>query len=510
MATARKRNPLFHIAQLPKSKMTKLLIVNEDPKDRKVLEDLVRNGAKDLAVSTFANGTEALVHARDSGADCVLLGHRPDQKNGAKVIALFRELIPTCPVIVVTDTDRDQALVDPNGDRATEYLPKQMLSGPTLRRAIDVAISRATPGRSSLPRIAKPVRILLIDDSPEDRENLEEMIFDSEWHVDLTSVESGSEAIQKFDRDLIDCILLDYRLEVEDGLDILARFKAIAPHCPVIMLTGQGSEEIAVASIKVGAADYLVKQRITKTSLRVAIANAMSRASLEAKVASQEFERQQFLRTLVHDLRAPLNNLGLLGDMAIEGFERGNSEETKELIATQAAVARRALSLVSTLETYSLLDGEVAFAPTDLSQVATDAHANLASYVSQRRGKVVIGKMPRIFGHSPQLIQLFQNLIQNGLKYNKSKMPRVALRTEVISDRAVVVVVEDNGIGIPDEALEQIFSPLKRLWSQNEYEGTGLGLAICRRIVERHGGAIWCTSSPSEGSQFHIRFPSMV
>ncbi len=196
--------------------------------------------------------------------------------------------------------------------------------------------------------------------------------------------------------------------------------------------------------------------------------------------------------------------------MAIEGFDKGNEAETKELISTQASVARRALALVSTLETYSLLDGEVTFAPTDLAEVATDAHANLASYVSDRQGKIVIGKLPKVFGHAPQLVQLFQNLIQNGLKYNKSKAPRVSLRTEVVSDRAVVIVVKDNGIGIPDDSLEQIFSPLKRLWSQSEYEGTGLGLAICRRIVERHGGAIWCTSSSGDGSQFHIRFPSMV
>lgn len=490
--------------------MTKLLIVNEDPGDRKNLEDLLETGGGDLAVSSFANGAEALVHARDSGADCVLLGQRFDKENGEKVISLFRELVPTCPVIVVTDVDQEGAVVHRNGEGATEYLPKQMLTAPTLRRAIDVAISRATSGRTTLPRIAKPVRIMLIDDSPEDREQLTEMIQASDWHVELVSVQSGSEALHKFDRDLVDCILLDYRLEVEDGLDILARFKAIAPHCPVIMLTGQGSEEIAVASIKVGAADYLVKQRITKTSLRVAIANAMSRAALEAKVASQEHERQQFLRTLVHDLRAPLNNLGLLGDMAIEGYESGNSAETKELISTQAAVARRALALVSTLETYSLLDGEVTFAPIDLAEVATDAHANLASFVAERNGKVVIGKLPRVFGHAPQLTQLFQNLIQNGLKYNKSQEPRVTVRTQVVSDRAVVLTVKDNGIGIPEDSLEQIFSPLKRLWSQSEYEGTGLGLAICRRIVERHGGAIWCVSSSSEGSQFHIRLPSMA
>ncbi len=286
-------NSQFPIAQLPKREMTKLLIVNEDPNDRQTLEDLVRSSEGDLAVASFANGAEALVHARDSGADCVLLGQKFDQENDQKVISLFRELVPTCPVIVLTDADQEGAVLNPNGDRATEYLPKQMLSAPTLRRAIDMAISRAMSSRTNLPRITKPVRIMLIDDSPEDRESLEDMILASEWHVELIAAQSGSEALHKFDRELIDCILLDYRLEVEDGLDILARFKAIAPHCPVIMLTGQGSEEIAVASIKVGAADYLVKQRITKTSLRVAIANAMSRAALEAKVASQEHERQQ-------------------------------------------------------------------------------------------------------------------------------------------------------------------------------------------------------------------------
>lgn len=273
------------------------------------------------------------------------------------------------------------------------------------------------------------------------------------------------------------------------------------------MLTGQGNEEIAAQSIKVGASDYLVKQRLTETYLRTAIENAISRAALEAKVAEQEVQRRQFLNILVHDLRAPLNNVRSLGKMVSDEADAGDLDGMKDVLAIQNNVARRADELISTLETYALLDGDVRFEPVSLKDVAEAAKDNLAGTLAERGAEVEIAELPKIIGHATQLTQLLQNLIQNGLKYNESDAPRIVIRSENESDGSVVLVVSDNGIGIPEKYLQTIFAPLKRLWGNNKYEGTGLGLAICQKIVERHCGSIWCTSTMDQGSQFHIKLP---
>ena len=350
-------------------------------------------------------------------------------------------------------------------------------------------------------------QVLLVEDNDDDREYIANMIGEAIDEGQVHAVATGEEALAIFDVADLDCVILDHRLETEDGLTILHEMKSRVPSCPVIMLTGQGNEEIAAKSIKVGAADYLIKQHLNESFLRTTIESAISRAVLESKVAEQEAQRRQFLEILVHDLRAPLRNVRWLGEMAIEEAKAGDLGEMTELLVSQEDVARRANDLISTLETYALLDGEVRFTHVSLRAVAEAAKDNIATVVADRNAVVEIADLPATIGHAPQLIQLFQNLVQNGLKYNESDEPKILIETKGESDGHVVIVVSDNGIGIAERHLETIFAPLKRLWSVNKYEGTGLGLAICQKIVERHNGTIWCTSTEDQGSQFHVRLP---
>jgi len=104
-------------------------------------------------------------------------------------------------------------------------------------------------------------RVLLVEDNDDDREHIAYMIRGGFGDADVKAVATGTEALDHFQSHDVDCVILDYRLEAEDGLTILAEMKSRKPYCPVIMLTGQGNEEVAAKSIKVGAADYLIKQR---------------------------------------------------------------------------------------------------------------------------------------------------------------------------------------------------------------------------------------------------------
>ena len=126
--------------------------------------------------------------------------------------------------------------------------------------------------------------------------------------------------------------------------------------------------------------------------------------------------------------------------------------------------------------------------------------------IEERGARIDVSSLPAVTGHGPQLVQLFQNLIGNGIKYNEQPEPMIKVTAERLEEDWLFTI-DDNGIGIPEDKLKAVFEPFQRLWSQDTYEGTGLGLAICRKIVERHGGRIWCTSEPGSGSRFYFTMP---
>jgi light-regulated signal transduction histidine kinase (bacteriophytochrome) len=121
--------------------------------------------------------------------------------------------------------------------------------------------------------------------------------------------------------------------------------------------------------------------------------------------------------------------------------------------------------------------------------------------VRDEHATVVQDALPTVTGDRTLLVQLYQNLIGNALKFHGDSAPELRLTAEETPE-GWLLGVADNGIGIKPEYAEQIFAPFKRLHGRSEYEGTGIGLAICRKIVERHGGRIWVTSALGQGAHF--------
>lgn len=141
----------------------------------------------------------------------------------------------------------------------------------------------------------------------------------------------------------------------------------------------------------------------------------------------------------------------------------------------------------------------------DLTQAAIAARDNCAFEIKERNAIVTIEALPRVVGLKTMLIQLFQNLIGNGIKFQKSdNQAKIHIYPNISNSRLVEIVVQDNGIGIDSKFAEKIFQPFQRLHSIEEYVGSGIGLATCRKIVEQHEGKIWVESVPGEGATFHI------
>ena len=162
--------------------------------------------------------------------------------------------------------------------------------------------------------------------------------------------------------------------------------------------------------------------------------------------------------------------------------------------------------VADTLE-YSRLETRTRpLAPTDCAGPVVEALANLHLSVEGSLAEVRVDPLPVVMANAPRLVQLFQNLIGNAIKYSGRTTPRVHISAERRDDDWVFSV-RDNGIGIEPRHREQIFDMFQRVHAQNQYPGTGIGLAICKRVVEQHRGRIWVESEPGRGSAFYFSLP---
>jgi chemotaxis family two-component system sensor kinase Cph1 len=142
----------------------------------------------------------------------------------------------------------------------------------------------------------------------------------------------------------------------------------------------------------------------------------------------------------------------------------------------------------------------------ECGEALSQALANLKIALEEAGGVVTRDELPTVPGDGPQLVQLFQNLIANAVKFRGLQPPRVHVSAGR-QEEAWQFSVRDNGIGIDPEQASRLFVLFQRLHTRQEYAGTGIGLAICKKIVERHHGRIWVESQPGEGSVFYFTLP---
>jgi signal transduction histidine kinase len=150
--------------------------------------------------------------------------------------------------------------------------------------------------------------------------------------------------------------------------------------------------------------------------------------------------------------------------------------------------------------------------PTDLERCVREALSDLEVIIEEKNARVEVDDLPRVMGNRVQMVQLFQNLIGNALKYLRDGEPphvRIYSRQAGDDKDAYEIIVEDNGIGFEEKYLDRIFLPFQRLHGRSgKYEGVGMGLAICKKIVERHGGEITAKSELGKGSTFIVTLPA--
>jgi light-regulated signal transduction histidine kinase (bacteriophytochrome) len=218
-------------------------------------------------------------------------------------------------------------------------------------------------------------------------------------------------------------------------------------------------------------------------------------------------ELEEFAYVASHDLQEPLRAIEGCAQLLRERYLDKLGSLGDKLITHTVEGVVRMQALIDDLLTFSRLEtrGNL-FEHTDCSAVLELVLSNLSAAVEKTKAVITHDAMPNILADETQLIQLFQNLISNALKFCGDRNPRIHIAA--ISKRNEwFFSVQDNGIGIDPQHFERIFHVFQRLHTRREYPGTGIGLAVCKKIVQRHGGRIWVESEPTKGSIFYFTIP---
>lgn len=490
-----------------------LLIVEHSASDRERYKRFLQRNL-DFAFDFIEaeSGDEALDVVGRCKPDCLLLDYSLPDSDGLQLLSAIRALPSDqhMPVIMLTGQDTADVAVQAMRAGAADYLIKGSISAESLNAAVNTALS-APDGKSLAP--APRFRVLIIGDNPTDAERYRRLLGQvARERFDFTEVQTGADGLEAFHRLKPDCVLLDYNLPDFDGLEFLqtlgeeqARLGLAMP--VIVMLTGQGSEAVAVEAMKRGAQDYLVKDGLSKETLSRTVTTAIEKHRLQSRLVDKEREFERFCYAVAHDLQAPLRRTrqfcGLLRKSSMHKLDEAGAQYMQFI---ESNIDSLQLMLKDLLNYYSSDRQQGERSAVDMNTVIASVRDSLAEEIRDRGVVLNVAPLPVVQGYASALTQLLQNLIDNAIKYNRSAVPSVAV-TCTENERSWVFSVKDNGIGVEPSAMQRIFEPFQRAVPLDQYPGTGLGLAICEKLAKLHGGQIWLDSRLGEGTVVSFLIP---
>jgi signal transduction histidine kinase len=334
-------------------------------------------------------------------------------------------------------------------------------------------------------------------------------------------------ALAQLKRGGVDVALVDLSLPDSNGIDTFRAIRAADSNVAIVILTGLDNEELALAMLKQGAQDYLLKDEVHSKLLGRSLRFAIERhraAALETLNEQLEKTQQSLTKTVAHleranedltqftyffshDLQEPLRKLNYFTKLLKEDVGPDLNQQAEQDVEFITDAARRMQGLVDSLLKLSRV-GQAAmeWEPVNLEECVTEALNCLIARSDETGATIRHDALPVVAGDLALLTHLYQNLIGNALKFACDQSPLIELTAELIGT-SWILGVRDNGIGIEPEFAQLIFTPFQRLHNGGKFEGSGVGLAVCKKVVERHGGRIWVESKPGLGAHFKFSLP---
>ena len=374
------------------------------------------------------------------------------------------------------------------------------------------------------------LQILLIEDNSADVFLIKDHLKHSGTNFILSHCTRLSEALDLLSNPLYDVVLLDLGLPDSWGLNTLKAIKSIKMQAAVIVLTGLDDEKFALASLKEGAQDYIVKDNLNADNIIHAIKFGIERkkhqkelerlnAELESKVQERTKDLKELLATkdkffgiIAHDLKNPFS--GLIGASELLLYH-GDEFDKKKLRGITELMHNSAKNIFIMLE--NLLEwartqtGNISFNPEKIyvKEIVSENITNIKAFADHKGVSISTNDMNglMLLGDRNMINTIIRNLLNNAVKFT-SKEGKVKISAVKSSD-SIIFSIKDSGIGIRQEDINKLFRidvKFSRQGTASE-TGTGLGLILCKEFIEKHKGEIWVESKENEGSEFKFIIP---
>src|ERR1044071_1356081 len=351
------------------------------------------------------------------------------------------------------------------------------------------------------------LRALMAEDEPADVELELRMLRETGLDATADVAQTAEEFSKLVRKNSYDVILADYKLPGWNGMDSVKILRREGLDIPVILVSGALGELTAVECSKQGAADYVLKDHLARLPEAVRRAMREKRLRQDHKRSQEELARsnqdlEQFAYVASHDLQEPLRMVATYTQLLAERYQGKLDAQADKYIHYAVDGARRMQTLIQDLLAFSRVGRqEMELSVVNFENVVDLAIANLQTAIVENKVVIKREALPSLAAVQSLMVQVFQNLISNAIKFRRSSTPCIEVKAEK-SSGGWMFSVADNGIGMAPGYCEEIFVIFKRLHTQQEYSGNGIGLALCRKIIERQGGKIWVTSEPGKGSIF--------
>ncbi len=362
--------------------------------------------------------------------------------------------------------------------------------------------------------------VLLIEDNPGDADLVRLRLVEGQSPVRVNCVNRLSDGLASLTAETPSVVLLDLNLPDSRGAETFRRVMEHAPNVPVVVLSGQDDEALAMKAMHQGVQDYLIKGNLSSKHLERAIRYAVQRQALiRALEIAQEKQlefKNQFLSHVSHELRTPLTCIHQYVTLLLDGLAGPLAPDQSDHLKTVLKSVNQLHAMIrDLLEATRAESGKIRVEPRCIAmgELVRQAIAMLKPTADEKQIGLEIGldhRLPLVHADPDRVLEVMINLLDNAIKFTPPEGAVMLQANMVEADpSSVYIAVSDTGRGVSPEAKALIF---ERLYQDpdsidNNRSGLGLGLFICREIVRLHGGRIWVSSEPGQGSTFTFTLP---